>query len=116
MHARRLSQLDRLDRISDKLYIHVDMDVLDAYSGAHDVDGEGAIPPIGNRDDAGVHKCFATIRYPRARRRVTVTDRTPWVRQIGTHRAGFAARTQATNPSESATQPSRVWMDSSDAS
>jgi arginase len=57
------AQLDRLDRISDKLYIHIDMDVLDPA----EVPGHGNKVP-GGPSSAELAALFEQIfaRYPRA--------------------------------------------------
>lgn len=57
------AQLDRLDRISDKLYIHIDMDVLDPA----EVPGHGNKVP-GGPSSAELARLFEQIfaRYPKA--------------------------------------------------
>jgi arginase len=57
------AQLDRLNRISDKLYIHIDMDVLDP----REVEGHGNKVPGGPSSEE-LARLFETIfsRYPKA--------------------------------------------------
>jgi arginase family enzyme len=57
------TQLDRLDRISDKLYIHIDMDVLDP----REVMGHGNKVPNGPSSEE-LARLFEEIfkRYPKA--------------------------------------------------
>ena len=57
------AELDRLDRVTDKLYVHIDMDVLDP----REVMGHGNKVPGGPSSEE-LAKLFETIfrRYPKA--------------------------------------------------